>query len=241
MQINLWQSGVVVITTAQPHSTMFEHRFWAGWNPARGVSDIRNGEDLWQWSRLEIRLNAFRRSTIPQKQFIIIITIIIIIIIEFIEISTYRRSLSRTNKTILFILSHVYFYPDNFVSQSICVRFYIFTKFIALKNRLIGLNPNNVKIVLVDFRVQLYKQNVGGNLGKLVFLWKVPQNINQSQQHKTVILVRDMVPQYECRATARELREQFSKIRGVTPVVRRQFVKFLTGKISQYLLIDFIL
>ena len=35
------------------------------------VSEIRDGEDLWQWSQLEIRLNAFRRSTIPQKQFII--------------------------------------------------------------------------------------------------------------------------------------------------------------------------
>ena len=39
--------------------------------PARGVSEIRDGGDLWQWSRLKIRLNAFRRSTIPQKQFII--------------------------------------------------------------------------------------------------------------------------------------------------------------------------
>ena len=34
---------------------------------------IRDGEDLWQWSRLELWLNASRRSTIPQKQFIIII------------------------------------------------------------------------------------------------------------------------------------------------------------------------
>ena len=94
---------------------------------------------------------------------------------------------------------------------------------------------------MVDFRVQLHKQNVGGNLGNLVFLRKVLQNINQSQQHKTVILVKDKVPQHECRATARELREQFSKIRGVTPVVRRQFVKLWSGKISQYLLIDFTL
>ena len=38
-------------------------------------------ENLWQWSRLEIRLNAFLRSTIAQEEFIIIITIIIIIII----------------------------------------------------------------------------------------------------------------------------------------------------------------
>ena len=39
--------------------------------PARGVSEIRDGGDLWQWSRLKIRLNAFRRSTILQKQFTI--------------------------------------------------------------------------------------------------------------------------------------------------------------------------
>ena len=70
---------LVVITTAQVHSTKPELRFCAGSNPARRVSAIRDGEDLWQWSRLEIRLNAFRRSTIPQKQFIIIIIIIIII------------------------------------------------------------------------------------------------------------------------------------------------------------------
>ena len=65
----------VVITTAQLHSTKPELRFCAGSNPARGVSEIRDGKDLWQWSRLEIRLYAFRRSIIPQKQFIIIIHI----------------------------------------------------------------------------------------------------------------------------------------------------------------------
>ena len=64
--------GPVVIATVQLHSTKPELRSCAGSNPARGVSEIRDGEDLWQWSRLEIRLNAFRRSTIRQKQFIII-------------------------------------------------------------------------------------------------------------------------------------------------------------------------
>ena len=63
----MWRRGVVVITTAQLHSTKPELRFSAGSNPARGVSEIRYGEDLWQWPRLEISLNAFRRSTIPQK------------------------------------------------------------------------------------------------------------------------------------------------------------------------------
>ena len=63
---------LVVITTAQLHSTKPKLRFCAGSNPARCMSEIRNGEELWQWSRLEIRLNAFCWSTIPQKQFIII-------------------------------------------------------------------------------------------------------------------------------------------------------------------------
>ena len=61
--------GVVVIITAQLHSTKPELRFCAGSNPVHGLSEIRDGEDLLQWSRLEIRVNAFRRSTRPQKQF----------------------------------------------------------------------------------------------------------------------------------------------------------------------------
>ena len=43
---NLWRRGVVVITAAQLHSTKPELRFCAGSNPARGVSEIRDGEDL---------------------------------------------------------------------------------------------------------------------------------------------------------------------------------------------------
>ena len=68
-----WRRGVVVVTTGQLHSINLELRFCAGSNLARVVSEIRDGEDLWQCSRLEMRLNAFRQSTIPQKQFFIII------------------------------------------------------------------------------------------------------------------------------------------------------------------------
>ena len=68
--------GVVVITTAQLHSTKLELRFCTRLNPARDVLDIRYDEDHWQWSWPEICQNAFRRSTTPQKQFIIIIIII---------------------------------------------------------------------------------------------------------------------------------------------------------------------
>ena len=44
----MWRRGVVVITTAQLHSTKPELRFGLGSNPARGVSQIRDGEDLRQ-------------------------------------------------------------------------------------------------------------------------------------------------------------------------------------------------
>ena len=44
--VTLWHRGLVVITTAQLHSTKPELRFCAGSNPARGVSEIRDGEDL---------------------------------------------------------------------------------------------------------------------------------------------------------------------------------------------------
>ena len=50
---------------------------------AHDVSETRDGEDLrqWSWLEIEIGINTFRQSTIPQKQFIIIIIIITIIII----------------------------------------------------------------------------------------------------------------------------------------------------------------
>ena len=38
--------GAVVITTAQLHSTKPALGFCAGSNPARGISEIRDGEDL---------------------------------------------------------------------------------------------------------------------------------------------------------------------------------------------------
>ena len=42
----LWRRGLVVITTAQIHSAKSELRFCAGLNPARGVSEICDGENL---------------------------------------------------------------------------------------------------------------------------------------------------------------------------------------------------
>ena len=42
----MWCRGVVVITTAQLHSTKPELRLCAGSDPARGVSEICDGDDL---------------------------------------------------------------------------------------------------------------------------------------------------------------------------------------------------
>ena len=41
-----WRRGVVVISTPQFHLTNSELKPCAGSNPARGVSELRNGEDL---------------------------------------------------------------------------------------------------------------------------------------------------------------------------------------------------
>ena len=46
MERQIWCRGVVVITTAQLYSTKPESRFCAGLNPARGVLEISDGEDL---------------------------------------------------------------------------------------------------------------------------------------------------------------------------------------------------
>ena len=59
-ELEAWSHrGVVVITTAQLQSTKPEISFSTGSNPVCGMSKIRDGENLWQWSQLEINLNTF--------------------------------------------------------------------------------------------------------------------------------------------------------------------------------------
>ena len=43
---NILRRGVVVITTAQLHSTKSELRLCAGSYPARSMSEVRDGEDF---------------------------------------------------------------------------------------------------------------------------------------------------------------------------------------------------
>ena len=42
----MFKFEIKVITTGKIHSAKHELRFCAGLNPARGVSEIRDGEDL---------------------------------------------------------------------------------------------------------------------------------------------------------------------------------------------------
>ena len=57
----------MVITTEYLHSTKPAIMFRADSNTACGLLEIRDGENLRQWFRLLIRLNAFYRSNIPHN------------------------------------------------------------------------------------------------------------------------------------------------------------------------------
>ena len=76
--VALWCSGYHYCTTSfNKVWTQVLRRFKSC---SQHVGDLRWWGSLTMVPRLEIRLSAFRQSTIPQKQFFIIITIIIIII-----------------------------------------------------------------------------------------------------------------------------------------------------------------
>ena len=67
-----------------------------------------------------------------------------------------------------------------------------------------------------------------------MFVWKVPDgSLDQTRQHRSVNDVQKLIPKFESRATAAIFREKYSKITGITPVVRRSLVEFLSGKIPE--------
>ena len=68
--------GVVVIASTQLYSTNPKFRFCAGSNPDCGVSEIRDGENLWQWFAALNKANCLSSVNHTTKQFIIIIIII---------------------------------------------------------------------------------------------------------------------------------------------------------------------
>ena len=77
VDVKRWRRYHCCTTSFNKAWTQVLHRF----NPARGVSQIRDGEDLWLWSRLEIRLiqayrgvNFFQNAEYFGLQFIILDT-----------------------------------------------------------------------------------------------------------------------------------------------------------------------
>lgn len=88
-----WCSGYQYCRT---YLTKPEITFCAVSDPARDVLKVCDGENPWQWSRLKMRPNASGRSTISQKQFIIIgiVTIITISIWNYL-ILKYNISLRK--------------------------------------------------------------------------------------------------------------------------------------------------
>ena len=54
--------------------------------------------------------------------------------------------------------------------------------------------------------------------------------INQNLQYKTVTEIQKMILEFECRVTAKIMRETYAKIAAITPVIRRNIAEFLTGR-----------
>ena len=57
--------SVFRITTTQLHSTNPELKFCASSIPVHGMLDICDNKNLYEWSRLEKKLDAFSSSTFP--------------------------------------------------------------------------------------------------------------------------------------------------------------------------------
>ena len=77
----------------------------------------------------------------------------------------------------------------------------------------------------------MYKYNA--DIGNLVFVWKIGSEIDQMLQHKTAKEVEKMIPVFESRLEAKEMREKYSNCADMSPVHRRNLVQYLTGKIPQ--------
>ena len=138
-----WRRGVVVITTLQLHSTKPELRFCAGSNPARGGLEICDGEGLWQWYQLEIRINAFRWSTIPQKQFIIII-----ITPEPIEHKKKSTKLETCQRTFLSLFTAFLSVNKQYFNYLFILLFFVFWYWIYFLSSVERLTSVKVKILL---------------------------------------------------------------------------------------------
>ena len=80
----------------------------------------------------------------------------------------------------------------------------------------------------------MYKYNAAGQNGNITLIWKIGDEIDQTQQHKTVKEVEKMILIYESRIEVKEMREKYSNCASLTPVLRRNLVPFFEKFCSKY-------
>ena len=79
----------------------------------------------------------------------------------------------------------------------------------------------------------MYKYNANAKIENISFIWKVPEEKDQVHQHQTVREVRKLLLMFQTRSEAKYLREKYENIATVSPILRPNIVKFLTGKVPQ--------
>ena len=77
----------------------------------------------------------------------------------------------------------------------------------------------------------MYKYNASAKIRNICFIWKVPEETDQVRQHQTVREVEKLLPMFETRLEAKYLCEKYENIATVSPILRRNIVEFLTGKV----------
>ena len=79
----------------------------------------------------------------------------------------------------------------------------------------------------------MHKYNASAKIGNICFIWKVHEETDQVRQHQIVREVEKLLPMFETRLEAKYLREKYENIATVSPILRRNIVEFLTGKVPQ--------
>ena len=79
----------------------------------------------------------------------------------------------------------------------------------------------------------MYKYNTSAKIGNICFIWKVPEETGQVRQHQTVREVEKLLPMLETRLETKYLSEKYENNASVSPILRRNIVEFLTGKVPQ--------
>ena len=85
----------------------------------------------------------------------------------------------------------------------------------------------------MSYPVAVYRYSVGGSVGTIVLLWKLPLGISvsdcTSRCNSVVEDLKPQIPQYHTRQMRRTFADQCSNVTRITPSVRRYMYSFLSG------------